>query len=72
MDDPIVKHMMQYGYPPGKEPPKEIGIDYFGHQLYEGDTVYDYDGTYFLEDELSSETIAILELMGIDKFELKK
>lgn len=72
MDDPIVKHMMLTGLAPGQKEPEEMGIDYFGHQLYEGDTVYDYDGTYFLEDELSSETIAILELMGIDKFELKK
>lgn len=40
------------------------GVDHFGNEVYPGDVILVLDDEFFFKEELSEETVAVLELAG--------
>lgn len=43
---------------------KKIGNDSLGNEIRNGDAIYEYEGETFVVEELSYDTIHVLELIG--------
>lgn len=62
IEHPMVTAIRQYGYPDPE--PEPFGDDFFGNEVFPGDTILVLDDEFFLKDELSEDAIAILEHYG--------
>ena len=67
MEHPIIKQIQSYGYPEKEKEP--LFHDFFDLPVYEGDIVYDLDGTKFLKENLSWDAQEILEWLGATQSE---
>lgn len=65
MDHPMILEIERTGYPYGYENDLR-GTDSFGNEIYKGDKVYVLNDEYFLSDELTPQSIEILEMLGAD------
>jgi len=70
MEHPMIKQIQMYGYPEKEKEP--LFYDYFDFPVYEGDIVYDLDGTKFLKENLSWDAQEILEWMGATQWEAQE
>lgn len=46
------------------EQQEATGVDHFGNEVYPGDVILVLDDEFFFKEELSEETVAVLELAG--------
>lgn len=63
MDHPVVAEIERTGYPIGYQN-NVVGTDALGNELYKGDSILQIDNEKFLVDELTPQSIEILETLG--------
>lgn len=70
LEHPDITRALKTGYPEIELDP--IGTDFFGHEYFDGENLLVYDVEVFLESELSSDAIEILEHIGADRITAKE
>ena len=66
---PAITRTMRTGYPDSE--PEIYGTDFYGNEVYVGDTILVLEDEFFLKDELTSDVIELLEHFGALEIEAK-
>lgn len=66
MEHPDITEARRQGYPSSQQY-RELGEDSLGNIIYPGTEVYEIDDKVFVVEELISDSIEILEMLGAEK-----